>query len=99
MNDLKKSDAKNRRTFIRDTGLPALRPVIRSGRQGCATIKLESVRKRAKRFSEDFYWEHSSAGVDDILVTIPNSSDSAGPAAPQNHYANNINSPNCVYMG
>jgi hypothetical protein len=99
MDVLKKCDAKNHRTFARGTGLPTLRPVIRSGRSSCATIKLESARKSTTRFAEDFYWEHSSASVADILVTIPNRSDSVGPATPRNHYANNINSPNCVYIG
>lgn len=99
MNVLKKCDAENHRTFVRDTGLPGLRPVIRSGHPGCATIKLESARESTTHFAEDFYWEHSSASVAGILVTIPNSSDSVAAAIPRNHYVKNISSPNCVYMG
>jgi hypothetical protein len=96
---LKESDAKNHRSFGRNKGLPALRPVIRSGRTGCSTIKPELIRENTTPFAEDFYWEHFSSSASVALMAIPASSDSVWRATPRNHHANNINSPNCVYVG
>lgn len=99
MNVLKKCDARKNRISVRGTGLPASTPVNPSLPPGCATMKLESARKSTIRFAQDFYWEHSSASVANIRVTIPNSSDSVRPATLRIHYGINVSSPSCVYMG
>ena len=92
---LEKTDAKTHRSVGLSKSPPALRPVIRSG---CLMSKLELESKSATPFARDFYWEHSSTNVSHVLMTSPNSSDYVGPATPRN-YANDINSPNCVYVG
>jgi hypothetical protein len=97
-----KSDEKTHRSLGLGKSLPALRPVIRSGRTGCLMSKLELARENTTPFGEDFYWEHSLTSVSDVLLATPNSSDSVRPATRRNRYANNINSinsPNCVYVG
>lgn len=99
MNDLKKSDTKNHRSFGRDKALPAVRLASRSGRTSCSMIKPELARKGTTRFAEDFYWEHSLTSVSVVMMAIPNSSNSVEPVTLRNRHANKINSPNCVYVG
>ena len=98
MTVLTKSDATHRSLGL-GKSLPALRPVIRSARTGCLMSKLELATKHTTPFGDDFYWEHSLTSVSEILLAVPNSSDFVGPATLRNRYANNINSPNCVYVG
>ncbi len=99
MTVLTKSDATHRSLGL-GKSLAALRPVIRSARTGCLMSKLELARNHRTPFGEDFYWEHSLTSASDTLLAIPNSSGSVGPAtSPRNRYANNINSPSCVYLG
>jgi hypothetical protein len=90
-----KSDAKTHRSLGLSKSPPALGPVIRSGR---LISKRELESQGATPFARDFYCEHSSTNVSHVLMTSPNSSDYVGPATPRN-YANDINSPNCVYVG
>ena len=94
---LEKSAAKSHRPVARSKGLSAPRPVIRSARPGCSTVKPETARESTTLFAEDFYLEHSSASVALILMAIP-SSDTVEPTR-QNQHANKFNSPNCVYVG
>lgn len=96
---LKKSGAKNHRSVGRDTSLPALRPLSRSGRTRCSKIKLEFARENTTTFAEDFYFEHSSSSVSIIPTAISASLDSVGTASRRSPYADNLNSPNCVYVG
>lgn len=93
---LEKSAAKSHRAVSRSKGVSP-RPVIRSGRGGCSTAKLESARESTTFFAEDFYWEHSSASVSVLLMAIP-SSGSVEPAG-ENQHKNRFRSPNCVYVG
>jgi hypothetical protein len=96
---IKKSDTRNHRSVGRDISLPALGSLSRSGRTGCSKIKLESARENTTLFAEDFYEEHSLSSVSIIPTAISTSSEYIGPAGPRNPYANNVNSPNCVYVG
>jgi hypothetical protein len=93
---LEKSAAKSHRAVSRSKGLSP-RPLIRSGRAACSTVKPESARESTTFFAEDFYWEHSSASVSVLLMAIPNS-DSVETAG-QNQHENRFRSPNCVYVG
>ncbi len=96
---IKKSGARNHRSVGRDTGLPAPGPLSRSGRNGCSKIKLEFAREDTTPFAEDFYEEHSLSSVSIIPTAISASSEYVGPVGPRNPHANNLNSPNCVYVG
>jgi hypothetical protein len=96
---IKKSGARNHRSVGRDTGLPALGSLSRSGRTGCSKIKLESARENTTLFAEDFYEEHSLSCVSIIPEASSASSEYVGPAGPRNPNANNLNCPNCVYVG
>ena len=95
MTVLEKGDTKTHQSRGLSKSPPAVRPVIRSG---CLMSKLELARKNATPFAHDFYWDHFSTRVSDVSMASRNSSDSDGPAIVQN-YANDMNSPNCVYVG
>ncbi len=99
MTILKKSGARNHRSVVRDASLPALGPLSRSGRTGCSKIKLEPLREDTTPFAEDFYKEHSLSCVSIIPEASAASSEYVGPVGPRNPNANNLNSPNCVYVG
>jgi hypothetical protein len=99
MNLFWKSDAKNHRSSGRDKGLPAPRPVRRSGQAGCPTIKPDLARESSTPFPEDFYSEHSSSSASAVLRSISANSDFDGRATPRNHRASKIDSPSCVYLG
>ncbi len=99
MDVLEKTDAKAHRPFVRDKGLPASRPMSGSGRTDCLMIKPEMTGKNSTRFAEDFYWEHSLTRVSLVLTAIPNSSKSVRSVTRRSHHTNNINLPNCVYVG
>jgi hypothetical protein len=96
---LKKSGARNHRSVGQDTSLLALEPLSRSGQTGCSKIKLEFARENTTPFAEDFYEEHSLSSVSIIPTAISASSVYVGPVGPRNPYANNLNSPNCLYVG
>jgi hypothetical protein len=96
---IKKSGARNHRSVGRDTSLPALGPLSRSGQTGCSKIDLEFARENTAPFAEDFYEEHSLSSVSIILTAISASSEYVGPVGTRNPYANNLKSPNCVYVG
>ena len=99
MTVLTKSDATHRSLGLGKT-LPALRPVILDLHKPVSLMsKLELATKHTTPLGDDFYWEHSLTSVSEILLAVPNSSDFVGPATLRNRYANNINSPNCVYVG
>jgi len=96
---IKKSGARNHRSVGRDTSLPALGSLSRPGRTGCSKIKLEFARENTIPFAEDFYVEHSLSSVSIIPTAISAGSEYVGPVGPRNPDANNLNSPNCVYIG
>jgi hypothetical protein len=96
MTVIEKSNTKTHRSLSLVNNPPAPRPVIRSG---CSMSNLELARKNATPFAEDFYWQHFSPNVLDLLMANPNISDSVRPGLPRNPCANDINSPNCVYVG
>jgi hypothetical protein len=96
---LKENGAKNRRFVTRNTSLPVLRPVSKSGRTGNPKIKLEFASENKTPFAQDFYWEHSPASVSIVLTVISANSESVGPVTLRNPYASSLNSPNCVYFG
>jgi hypothetical protein len=99
MTIIKKSGARNHRSVGRDTSLPALGPLSRSGQTGCSKIELEFARENTAPFAEDFYEEHSFSSVSIIQTAISASSVDVGPVGPRDQYAENLNSPNCVYVG
>jgi hypothetical protein len=61
-------------------------------------IHLEFARENTTLFAEDFYEEHSLSSVSIIPTAISASSESLWSAGTIPN-ANNLNSPNCVYLG
>jgi hypothetical protein len=99
MTYLKRSGAKNHRSTDRDTSPPEPRPVNRAGRAGCAKIRLKFANEDTAPFAEDFYGEHSLAGVSMLLAANSASSKSAGPVTARTWFGKKPNSPSCVYLG
>lgn len=89
----------NHLSVSRNTRQHSLQPVGRPKSTDLSKIKPELTRTIKRSFVDDFNLEHSFPDLVITQLAISASADFVVPASPENPYAYNMNSLNCVYIG